>query len=126
MALAGSAPLVAISIPSLPQVPAATPASAPPPGAPRGTLRARCVAFGSLAAFILAVVLIVATTEGSPAPSAAPRSRPVAARYWTVRPGQTLSSIAARESVDLAALVQLNPRLIPSSLASGARVRLPG
>ena len=80
-----------------------------------------------MAAFILAVVLIVATTQGSPARSvAAARSGPVAARYWTVRPGQTLSSIAARESVDLAALVQLNPRLIPSSLASGQRVRLPG
>ncbi|MEA2301429.1 MAG: LysM domain [Solirubrobacteraceae bacterium] len=89
--------------------------------------RARCVAVGSLLAVAAAVAMIVSTTTGGSAPkvavaAGAPRLH---ARYWIVRPGQTLLSIASREQAGLADLLRLNPQLIPGSLRPGQRVRLP-
>ncbi len=92
-------------------------------------VRARIVAFGALIALIAAVAfIVVSTTARSPAPSLAPVAARVGAhhpRYWTVRPGQTLSSIAAREGTSAVALEHLNPHLIPGALISGQRVLLP-
>jgi LysM repeat protein len=87
------------------------------------------MAFGALGALIAAVAYLVVTSGGSPTPSlasAVARTAGHKARNWIVRPGQTLSSIAAREHVSLTELERLNPRLIPASLASGQRVKLPG
>ncbi len=93
-------------------------------------VRARIIAFGGLTALIAAVAFIVlSTTGGSGAPALAPVAARVGAahaRYWTVRPGQTLSSIAARERTSAVALEHLNPHLIPGALVSGQRVLLPG
>jgi hypothetical protein len=88
--------------------------------------RARCVAFGGLLAVAAAVAIIVTTTTGGAPPAAAVAARVPAphARYWIVRPGQTLLSIASREQVDLADLLRLNPQLIPGALRPGQRVRL--
>jgi LysM repeat protein len=76
---------------------------------------------------IVAVVIIVATSLGGSPPAPASIADRVAAhpRYWIVRPGQTLSSIAAREGLALGDVERLNPRLLANSLASGQRVRLP-
>jgi hypothetical protein len=123
--------------------PAAPPAPVPlprPPATPRrradavtaygNLVRARLIAFGGLTAMIAAVASIVLSTTGRrPAPSLAPVAARVGAhhvRYWTVRPGQTLSSIAAREGTSAVALERLNPHLIPGTLISGQKVRLPG
>ena len=54
----------------------------------------------------------------------APRPKPLGPLYWTVRPGESFGSIAARTAVNLATLEQLNPRLKPASLQPGDRVRL--
>jgi hypothetical protein len=92
-------------------------------------VRTRIAAFGALAALVAAVVYLVATAGGSSSPPLTSVNARVAAhkpRNWIVRPGQTLSSIAAREHVSLTALERLNPQLIPASLASGQRVKLPG
>jgi LysM repeat protein len=53
-----------------------------------------------------------------------PRPKPPGPRFWIVRPGQSLGSIAAATGVNLAKLEQLNPRLKPATLQPGDRVRL--
>jgi hypothetical protein len=94
----------------------------------RGFTRQRCLVVGGLVGLVAAVGIIFATTHAPP-----PRSVPVSARIvgqrprvWIVRPGQTLSTIARRESVDVGALVRLNPDLVPTALDAGQRVTLPG
>jgi len=54
----------------------------------------------------------------------APRPKPPGPRFWIVRPGQSLGSIAASTGINLATLEQLNPRLAPNTLQPGDRVRL--
>jgi LysM repeat protein len=41
-----------------------------------------------------------------------------------VRPGESFGSIAAKTGINLAKLEQLNPRLKPTTLRPGDRVRL--
>jgi LysM repeat protein len=45
-------------------------------------------------------------------------------KYYVVRPGDTLSGIAARTDVALTTLEQLNPNISPNSLQTGERLRL--
>lgn len=45
-------------------------------------------------------------------------------RSYTVRPGDTLSSIAERTGISQARIEDLNPELDPQTLAPGARIRL--
>ena len=45
-------------------------------------------------------------------------------RLYTVRPGDTLASIAAKTGVRAARLLTLNPNLQPTSLFIGERIRL--
>ena len=54
----------------------------------------------------------------------APRPKPPGPRFWTVRAGQSFGSIAARTGINITKLEQLNPRLKPSTLQPGDRVRL--
>jgi LysM repeat protein len=44
--------------------------------------------------------------------------------YYVVRPGDTLSGIAARTGVALTTLEQLNPNISPNTLQTGERLRL--
>jgi hypothetical protein len=44
--------------------------------------------------------------------------------FWTVRPGQSFGSIAAKTKLNIITLEQLNPGLKPNSLQPGDRVRL--
>jgi LysM repeat protein len=53
-----------------------------------------------------------------------PRPRPLGPRFWTVRPGDSFGLIADKTGVNLAKLEQLNPRLKPTTLQPGDRVRL--
>jgi LysM repeat protein len=85
------------------------------------------LACGSLAAVVVALLTIVSGTLGSAA-----KPVPVAAKAttssrccWTVRAGQTLYSIAAREGVFPTAVERANPRLAPTRLVAGQRVRIP-
>ena len=54
----------------------------------------------------------------------APRPKPLGPRFWTVRPGESFGSIAAKTGIILAKLEQLNPRLKAATLQPGNRVRL--
>jgi len=53
-----------------------------------------------------------------------PRPKPPGPMFWTVKPGQSFGSIAARTGINIIALEQLNPRLKPTGLQPGDRVRL--
>jgi lipoprotein NlpD len=53
-----------------------------------------------------------------------PRPKPPGPMFWDVRPGESFGSIAARTGIDIVTLEQLNPKLKPSTLQPGARVRL--
>jgi LysM repeat protein len=52
------------------------------------------------------------------------RPRRIGPRFWIVRRGQTFASIAARTGHTISGLQQLNPRLQPSALQPGQRMRL--
>jgi LysM domain-containing protein len=54
----------------------------------------------------------------------APRRKPPGPRFWRVRPGDSFGSIAAKTGINLDKLEHLNPRLKPSMLQPGDRVRL--
>ena len=48
------------------------------------------------------------------------------ARFYTVRSGDNLSTIAAKTGVPVATILELNPTLDPQALVNGQRVNLPG
>jgi Tfp pilus assembly protein FimV len=96
---------------------------------------ARYLAPIALAATIGASYLIVhhalnAGTARSARPSATvpvslrPRGRYSRHAFYRVKPGDTLSAIAAKTGVPLATLEQLNPKLNPNALQVGQRLRL--
>lgn len=49
---------------------------------------------------------------------------PLGPRFWTVRPGQSFGSIAHATRISILTLEQLNPKLNPSLIQPGDRVRL--
>jgi LysM repeat protein len=53
-----------------------------------------------------------------------PRPKPPGPRFWTVQSGQSFGSIAAKTRINITKLEALNPRLKPSTLQPGDRVRL--
>jgi len=57
-------------------------------------------------------------------PKPTPTPVPLGPLYWTVRPGQSYGSIAAHTGINLLTLEQLNPRLKPTTLWPGDRLRL--
>ena len=57
-------------------------------------------------------------------PKPNPTPMPLGPLYWTVRPGQSFGSIAADTGINIVTLEQLNPRLKPTTLWPGERVRL--
>ncbi len=90
--------------------------------------------YAAPAAFLLAatiaVVLIRSGLEGGKSARAttptvthhAP-TRP-ARRFWVVRAGDTFGSIAAKEHVPVSTLKRLNPRVHPTALTIGERIRV--
>jgi LysM repeat protein len=61
-----------------------------------------------------------------PSKKAKPKATPTAtARTYTVKPGDTPSGIAAKENVDVDALLKANPDVDASSLTVGAELKLP-
>lgn len=53
-----------------------------------------------------------------------PRRTAPGARFWTIRPGDSLGLIAAKTGVGLSKLEELNPKLQGATLQPGERVRL--
>jgi LysM repeat protein len=53
-----------------------------------------------------------------------PRGKLAKARIYVVRSGDSLSAIAAKTGVSIAALEALNPTISPDSLQTGQRLRL--
>jgi LysM repeat protein len=86
-----------------------------------------------LAAAVAIVVVVQASRSSSPSdvPSAtrtavtqpARRAR-AAPRIYVVKPGDTLSLIAARAKVSLETIQQLNPDVDPNALQAGQRLKL--
>jgi LysM repeat protein len=109
-------------------------------GAQARTWAARLAA--PVAFFVAAVVLITliqqgldamesdpVTTASSPPTSAtgttAPTTtRPQRRRFYRVRSGDTLESIAARFDTTVADLIELNPTVDPLALNPGSRIRV--
>jgi LysM repeat protein len=103
--------------------------------------RALLARYVAPAAFLLAVtvaVLLVRSTLRSDKPATATtpsrvttRVRPVATqprpalkRYYVVRAGDTLDSIARRLDTTVTTLLQLNPGIEPTALRPGQEVRI--
>lgn len=79
-----------------------------------------------LIAVTLAVFGIRTALHHSPAP-AKPHvtvAAVVTARYYRVRPGDTLTGVAAKTGVPMTRLLHLNPKLQPTALFIGERIRL--
>ena len=53
-----------------------------------------------------------------------PRPKPPGPLFWTVRPGESFGSIAAKTGINISKLEELNPQLKPTTLQPGDRVRL--
>lgn len=53
-----------------------------------------------------------------------PRPPPPGPMFWTVRPGDSFGSIAAKTGVNIVKLEEMNPSISPSSIQPGQRVRL--
>jgi LysM repeat protein len=50
--------------------------------------------------------------------------KPLGPRFWTVKPGESFGSIAAKTRISIVTLEHLNPQLKPAMLQPGDRVRL--
>ena len=80
-----------------------------------------------LIAVTLAVFGIRAALHRSPAAPSKPHVTVTAvatARYYRVRPGDTLTAVAAKTGVSIVRLLHLNPKLQPTALFIGERIRL--
>jgi LysM repeat protein len=53
-----------------------------------------------------------------------PKPKPLGPRFHTLKPGESFGSIAASTGVPIFRLQRLNPKLKPTALPPGARVRL--
>jgi len=106
---------------------------------------ARLLAPISLVAFVLALFLVIATsdvsddsdnggdrsaqreadetTDDESADAGGPEPR-VPGRFYTVETGDTLAAIAETVGVPVNRLLELNPELDPQALVSGQKIRL--
>ncbi|HET9739740.1 MAG TPA: LysM domain-containing protein [Solirubrobacteraceae bacterium] len=104
-----------------------------------GRSPARFLAPLALVAFTIALFLIVTgsnDTETESGPNRTSETRPAASpkgkgtngrpgrRRYTVKPGDTPSSIAEKTGVPLADILRLNPDLDPQALSPGQRLKL--
>jgi LysM repeat protein len=99
---------------------------------PMARIPARVLVPAALGAFVLVVVIVMALSLGGsggpPAASSSGSGQSARAhhrrRFYRVRRGQTLSSIAERTGVPIDRLRDLNPRLDPDLLRPGQRLKL--
>jgi LysM repeat protein len=104
-----------------------------------GRSPARFLAPLALVAVIVALVMVVSSSQNgteSTAPSQSTGTTPAASpeadkkgerkgrRRYTVRPGDTPSSIAEKTGVPLDEILRLNPNLDPQTLSPGERIKL--
>lgn len=100
----------------------------------RSTAVARALAATALVAGFLVLVVVIADSLGGGG-SAGPQGRPPAGRVkrgrdrhvpaaYTVKSGDTLTSIAHRTGVSVARIQRLNPGVDPQILISGERLKL--
>jgi LysM repeat protein len=99
---------------------------------------ARYLAPFALVAFGIALFMVVTSSSTDPeteAPNRATESQPSGSpngeekerkgrRRYTVKPGDTPSSIAEKTGVPLEDILRLNPDLDPQTLSPGQRIRL--
>ena len=99
-----------------------------------GNSPARLAAIAALAVGLVALVIVFAASlgggdegagnsQGGGAGQTQPRQNRTA-RIYVVKPGDTLSTIAAKTGVGVAELQRLNPDIDPQVMRSGQRVRL--
>jgi LysM repeat protein len=95
--------------------------------------RARYLAPIALAATIAGTYLVVhsglnshhsAVQSQQDGPRSGHRRRQARARFYTVRPGDNLTGIAAKTGVPVGTIESLNPNLDPNSLQAAQRLRL--
>lgn len=93
----------------------------------------RLLALGALVAALIVVVVVVSSSlpdDGDGGGGGGGRGGQEKAdegpgdKYYFVQPGDSLSTIAEQEGIDLDTLEQLNPDLDPQTLSTGQRVRL--
>jgi len=78
-----------------------------------------------LAAATIAIIGVRSAIHRSPAPSTPhPAGVKPAKAVYVVRPGDTLAGIAAKTGVRAGRLLELNPKLTPTALFLGQRIRL--
>lgn len=108
---------------------------------PRRGWRAELARYGAPAAFLAAVTIAVllvrtglheddpgpgraTTTVTNPAPPAASPPSPARRRFYRIRDGDTLESVASRFDTSVDRLLAVNPGLDPTALRIGQRVRV--
>ena len=100
-----------------------------------GGWRAEVKRYGAPAAFLLAVTIAVLLVRSGLRHHAAPpvtttvkttTMAPVARRprYYKLRAGETLSDVAVRFNTTVEQLLALNPRVKPTALIVGQRIRV--
>jgi LysM repeat protein len=97
-----------------------------------GRSRARYLAPIALAAVIAGTYLVVhsgLTKKHAIAQSQAPRvhrkhRKFARVKFYTVKPGDSLTSIASTTGIPISTLESLNPRVDPNALQTGQRLRL--
>jgi LysM domain len=95
-------------------------------------LRLLAVAALAVAAIVVVVVVIASLPEsddddptgGFGRQQATEKEEGPGDKYYFVQPGDSLSTIAEEEGIELETLEQLNPDLDPQTLSAGQRVRL--
>jgi LysM repeat protein len=103
-----------------------------PKARPRG-VRSPAARIAAPVVFLVAVIAFFSLTMRSgvlknhstvkPGGGAA-TSKP-AVRYYVVKPGDSLSQIAAKHHTDVATLLRLNPRMSETTLTIGEKIKLP-
>jgi LysM repeat protein len=104
-----------------------------------GRSPARFLAPLALVGFVIALLMVVTSSQNQPGGSGAPNQssgtspaasptgtaqKPKGRRRYTVKTGDTPSSIAEKTGVPLEEILRLNPDLDPQTLSPGQRIKL--
>jgi LysM repeat protein len=102
-----------------------------------GRSPARFLAPLALVGFVIALLMVVTSSQNQPGGSSAPNQssgtspvasptaqKPKGRRRYTVKTGDTPSSIAEKTGVPLEEILRLNPDLDPQTLSPGQRIKL--
>jgi LysM repeat protein len=99
---------------------------------PRG-VRSPATRIAAPIVFLVAVVALFSLTmrsgvlknHSTAKPGGGAATSKPAARYYVIKPGDSLSQIAARHHTDVATLLRLNPRMSETTLTIGEKIKLP-